>query len=139
MVDDEPNLFSSLAAILRRSGYTVSIAANARESFLYLKTCRFDVILLDLRLKETSGLQLLPMFHRLYPDIPVIILTGDDSLETHVEAFRLGAVGYLIKPIDPMQILTCIQEIIKEQRLSVYRSTKMRKTKGKRGIKNRAI
>ncbi len=129
IVDDEPALFSSLAAVLRRFGYDVSVASCSTDAFQTLKVCRFDLILLDLKLKETTGLQLLPMFRRMYPHIPVVILTGDDSNESTLQAIRLGARGYLLKPIDPQQIAVCIGEVLKQDQLARMKLVRLPRTR----------
>lgn len=116
IIDDEPNLRSTLAIILKRGGYSVDSVADAQAALQKLISERFDLVFLDLKMPGMSGMQLLPEVRLLYPDMPILILTANASLETAIEALRLGARGYLLKPLDPSQILVRLEEIFREQR-----------------------
>ncbi len=121
IIDDEPNLRSTLGMILRRGGYEVTTAAHAQEALQLLINRRFDLVFLDLKMPGMDGMQLLPEMRLLYPDMPIVILTANASLETAIEALRAGAKGYLLKPLDPVQILNRVSEILKEQQQSRQR------------------
>jgi two-component system response regulator ResD len=114
IIDDEPNLRRSLALILQRAGYAVTTAGNAREACQFLEAGAFDLAFLDLKMPDMSGLQLLPQIHRLYPEMPVLILTAHATLDSAIEAVRKGARDYLLKPIDPVQILSRVEEVLAE-------------------------
>jgi len=115
IIDDEANLRRSLSIILQRGGYLVTCAANAQEGFQLLQAGSFDLMFLDIKLPDRSGIALLPDIRQLYPDMPVLILTAHATLETAIEAVRQGARDYLLKPIDPDHILVRTQEILAEQ------------------------
>jgi DNA-binding response OmpR family regulator len=115
IVDDEPKLARSLALILQRAGYRVTTAATAREGLQFLQAGPFDLVFLDIKLPDQSGIQLLPQIRRLYPDMPVVILTAHASLDTAIEAVRAGASDYLLKPIDPEAILARVNKIHEDQ------------------------
>jgi DNA-binding response OmpR family regulator len=121
IVDDEPNLRRSLALILQRVGYEVLTAANADEARKFVQDCKIDLIFLDLKMPDISGLDLLSEFHQVDPDLPVLILTGNATMDSAIEAVRRGARDYLLKPLDPEQIVTRIAEIIDEQQHSKRR------------------
>jgi DNA-binding response OmpR family regulator len=114
IIDDEINLRRSLALILERSGYQVSLAANALEAMLQLKTRSFDLTFLDLKLPDRDGISLLPQIRSEYPNMPVLILTAHATLETAIRAVRAGARDYLLKPLDPPLILKRVREIFLE-------------------------
>jgi DNA-binding response OmpR family regulator len=116
IIDDEPNLRRSLGLILQRAGYTVTTASNAAEALQLLQAGPFDIAFLDIKLPDKNGIQLLPQIKNLYPEMPILILTAHATLETAIGAVRLGAKDYLLKPIDPENILTRIEDIIKEQK-----------------------
>jgi DNA-binding response OmpR family regulator len=116
VVDDEPKLSRSLALILQHSGYGVSTAASAGEALQLLQAGAYDLVFLDIKLPDQSGVQLLPQIHAVYPDMPVLMLTAHASLETAIEAVRAGARDYLLKPIDPEAILARVAKILDEQR-----------------------
>ncbi|MCI0521235.1 MAG: response regulator transcription factor [Chloroflexi bacterium] len=114
IIDDEANLRASLAMILQRAGYRVSAAANAYQALDYLRAGAFDLAFLDIRMPEMDGMTLLPEIRKQYPNMPVLILTANATLETAIGAVRKGARDYLIKPVDPAKILARVQEIIAE-------------------------
>lgn len=114
IIDDEINLRRSLSMVLQRSGYAVTTAGNAQEVFQYLQAGAFDLVFLDLKMPDINGLELLLQIRRIYPNMPVMILTAHATLESAIEAVRRGARDYLLKPIDPAQIVERVQEILAE-------------------------
>jgi DNA-binding response OmpR family regulator len=121
VVDDEYNLRRSLALILERVGYVVVTAEGAEQARQYFQDCQFDLVFLDLKMPDINGLDLLSEFHGANPGLPVLILTGHATLESAIEAVRRGARDYLLKPLDPDQIVHRVAEIISEQRASSRR------------------
>jgi DNA-binding response OmpR family regulator len=115
IVDDELNLRRSLSLILQRAGYVVTAASGAQEAFQYLLSGAFDLVFLDLKMPETNGLELLTEIRKLYPEMPVVILTAHATLESAIEAVRHGASDYLLKPIDPQKIITRAQEVLQRE------------------------
>ena len=116
IVDDEPKLSRSLALILQGAGYGVTTAGDAKEGLQRLQAGAYNLMFLDIRLPDQSGIQLLPQIRSLYPDMPVLILTAHATLETAMEAVRAGARDYLLKPIDPETILARVHKILEEQK-----------------------
>lgn len=114
VVDDEINLRHTLALILQRAGYTVTAAGNGQEARKYLENGNFDLVFLDLKMPDIDGIVLLPEIRRLYPELPVLILTAHATLDSAIHAVRLGARDYLLKPIDPAQILVRVKEVLAE-------------------------
>ncbi len=114
VVDDEENLRRTLALILQREGYVVTTAASVKEASGCLEASAFDLVCLDLKLPDASGLTLLPEIHSQYPDMPVLILTAHDKLGVALEAVRGGARDYLLKPIDPPILLARVKEVLAE-------------------------
>jgi len=121
VIDDEPNLRRTLAAILQRAGYLVTTASTAREALENLTTGAFDLVFLDIRMPEMDGMTVLPQIRRMYPDMPVLIVTAHATLETAMQAVRQGARDYLLKPVDPEKILARVAEILAEQKLPARR------------------
>jgi two-component system response regulator HydG len=112
VVDCDAKLRFTISVILKRAGYSVVGVDNASDGLRQLSTRPFHLVLMDLCLPDIDGLIMLPEIQRLFPGIPVIILTGDDSVNTTMRALGLGACGYLLKPIHPGQILTCIEQVL---------------------------
>jgi DNA-binding response OmpR family regulator len=114
IIDDEPNLRRSLGLILQRAGYGITSAADASEAIHLLQAGGYDMAFLDIKLPDRNGIQLLPQIRELYPEMPVVILTAHATLDTAIEAVRLGARDYLLKPIDPDDILQRVKSILSE-------------------------
>lgn len=114
IVDDEPNLRRSLGLILQRAGYIVTTAANAAEALQVLQAGAYDLAFLDIKLPDQNGIQLLPQLRQLYPEMPILILTAHATLDSAIGAVRMGARDYLLKPIDPDNILSRVGEILAE-------------------------
>ncbi len=112
LVDDEVNLLDTLALILIRAGYDVRCAKDAEMASRILQNTFFGLVFLDLRLIDADGLDLLDSIHQSYPDTSVVILTGHPSIESEAVSRQKGAKAYLNKPIDPLQIIKCVQEIL---------------------------
>jgi DNA-binding response OmpR family regulator len=104
VVDDEGAIRYSIGKTLQRVGYQVSAAASAEEAMAMLGEQLFDVVLTDIRMPGLTGVELLSRIKEKAPDAIVILMTGYASLGTAVEALRLGAHDYLIKPISSQDI-----------------------------------
>jgi DNA-binding NtrC family response regulator len=98
VVDDEPLLREFLEETLRRRGYLVTPAPGGEEALRRVTLDPPDVILLDIRMQGRDGISLLPEFRLLCPDAPILMMTGHGTLESAVQAMRLGAFDYLTKP-----------------------------------------
>jgi DNA-binding response OmpR family regulator len=115
IVDDEDRLRLSLSLILQKENYRVETVANAEDALDCLKSHEYDLMFLDLNLPGMSGIDLLVEVHRQVPHLPVLILTAHAALESAIQAVRLGARDYLIKPVEPVLILTRVAEILAER------------------------
>jgi DNA-binding response OmpR family regulator len=115
VVDDEPNLRKTLALILQRAGYTVMTAGSADEAHQLLGAGAFGLVFLDIKMPDKSGLTLLKEIRDIYPEMPIVLLTAHASLESAIEAVRVGATDYLLKPIDPPQILERVSQALAKQ------------------------
>jgi DNA-binding response OmpR family regulator len=114
IVDDENRLRLSLSLILQKENYRVETVANAEDALDCLKLHEYDLMFLDLNLPGMSGIDLLIEVHKQFPHMPVLILTAHAALESAIQAVRLGARDYLIKPVEPVLILTRVAEILAE-------------------------
>lgn len=115
IIDDEAALRQTLTRILRQAGCEVTAAADGPEGLQRLAASGYDLAYLDIHLPGLDGLQVLKEVHRLYPALPVILFTGHASLQSALEAMRLGATDYLIKPVDPETLLARTRVILEEQ------------------------
>jgi two-component system response regulator HydG len=98
VVDDEPTIRETCAEVARQVGMKVTTVASAEEAFEVLENSAVDIVLTDLMLQRTSGLDLLKRVHDTSPTLPVIVLTQYGTIDSAVAATRLGAVDYVTKP-----------------------------------------
>src|SRR5687767_14731624 len=115
IVDDEDRLRLSLSYMLQKEKYRVEAATNAEEALGCLRSHEYDLMFLDLNMPGMSGIDLLVEVHKRYPHMPVLILTAHAALESAIQAVRLGARDYLVKPVEPVEILTRVAEILAER------------------------
>ncbi len=110
VVDDETGIRELLTEILNDEGYTVDAAENAFQAREYRQQQRPDLVLLDIWMPEIDGITLLKEWHSSkLLDMPVLIMSGHATIETALEATRIGAVGYLEKPISMAKLLKAIE------------------------------
>jgi two-component system, NtrC family, response regulator AlgB len=117
VIDDEKNIRRAMAMALESMQHDVVCAASGAEGFKELKSATFDVVFLDLKLHRENGLDVLGEILRLEPEAAVVIVTAFASVETAVEAMRLGAFDYLPKPCTPEQVRQLLAKIEKTKRL----------------------
>lgn len=115
LIDDEAGLRLTMVCILGEAGYTVTPVANGPDALQALRQDEFDLAYLDIRLPEMDGLMVLKEIHRLYPELPVILITAHASLQSAVEAVRLGATDYLLKPVAPEALIARTKTVLEEQ------------------------
>ncbi|RIK36922.1 MAG: DNA-binding response regulator [Chloroflexi bacterium] len=108
IVDDEPVVRSFLVRVLEQAGYTVQAAHHGRDALQRLQAAPFDVLLTDIKMDQLDGVQLLARARAQYPDMAVILLTGHATVQSAVEALRLGAHDYLLKPAKNEDILAAV-------------------------------
>jgi len=132
LVDDERNLVTMLGKILRRQGHDVVLAENGEDALRQVALTRppgpdegserdpeapFDAIVSDLQMPRMDGMTLLRELKEHHPEIPVVVLTGHGSIESAVEAMKIGAYDYIIKPCNPDEIILVLQRAIEASRL----------------------
>jgi NtrC-family two-component system response regulator AlgB len=117
IVDDEKNIRRTLTLALESMDHEVACASNSALALAELKARPYDVVLLDLRLSQESGLDVLEEILRVAPKISVVMVTAYASVETAVEAMRRGAFDYLPKPCTPDQVRQVLARIEKTRKL----------------------
>ena len=103
-VDDEEQLLSMLTRFLQRAGFQVTTASDGRRAVELLDRETFDVVVSDIDMPRMSGLQFLGTVRQRDLDLPVVLMTGMPDLKSAVRAVELGALNYLIKPVDTAQL-----------------------------------
>jgi DNA-binding response OmpR family regulator len=104
VVDDEETVCHSITKVLSRRGYSVAHALTVESALTLMKDRSFDLVITDLMIPGTSGLELLQILRDHYPELDVIMITGYASIESAVKATRLGAAAYLPKPFTPDEL-----------------------------------
>src|SRR6476660_4491128 len=108
VVDDEKNQREILETILSGEGYDVTTASSGEAAMKFVQTRRFDLVLTDLKMTGMSGLDLLKELTNFDKSIIVILLTAHGSVDSAVDALRLGAFDYLQKPYDSAKLLDTV-------------------------------
>ena len=115
VVDDEPALRESLAGWLERDGYEVELAADSKEALKRLKDSRFDILIVDIKMKEISGMEILKQVKVNHPKATVVMMTAYGSIDTAIKAMKNNAYDYLLKPFDPIDLSLMIKKIFQEK------------------------
>lgn len=115
IVDDEQAQRDLLAGFLKKRGYAVSIAASGREAIELNKTTGFDLAILDLKMPEIDGIETMSRMREIDPQAFFIILTGYGTVESAVEAMKIGAYDYLSKPINLDELELLIERAREDQ------------------------
>ena len=108
LVDDERTLRESCASVLQMDGYSVTLAGRGEEALDLLKNRRFDIVLVDLYMSQVSGLEILKAALTSNKDSIVVVMTGNPSVTTSIEALRAGAWDYLPKPFSATHLQVLI-------------------------------
>ena len=117
LVEDEANMVRTLAKILERKGYSVDAAGTGEEALQRLSERTYDLVITDLNMPVMDGLQLLREMKTLQITPATIVLTGHGTIQSAVEAMKLGAGDYLIKPCHPDELLMVAARLLELRQL----------------------
>ena len=115
IVEDEDTFRESLKRVFLREGYDVDAVDSCESAFESLECGSYDLIITDIILPCVNGLELLRKCRERHPNVIVIIITAYASIETAVEAMKVGAYDYLVKPIIHEQIKTLVRKALDER------------------------
>jgi len=115
IIDDDESIRRTLSSILKEKGYIVDTARNADEALRKSKDIYYNLALIDIRLPDIEGTDLLNKLEETSPEMIKIILTGYPSLQNAIKAVNRGADGYLVKPADIDDLHRMIEEHLKRQ------------------------
>ncbi|MCX6553301.1 MAG: response regulator [Acidobacteria bacterium] len=113
VVDDEPVVANSVRRTLSRRGFRVDEAFSGNEALNRILNEMYDLVLLDMRMPDSNGLELLPTIKKHRPKLPVVMVTGYASIDTAVEAIQRGASDYVAKPFTPEELFTAANKAIR--------------------------
>jgi len=118
IVDDEPNLRKILSAQLSRDGYDVLTAEDGEQGLQLLREHHIDLVVTDLKMPKVDGMTLLREAIREDPDLPIVMITAHGTVDTAVEALKLGAFDYLTKPFDKDEVRQIVAKALKTRQLA---------------------
>jgi DNA-binding NarL/FixJ family response regulator len=116
LVDDDRSLLSAAAGVLRHHGFDVECHEEAASAVGALDRRRFDLVLTDLHLPGATGLELLRQVHARGLDTSVIVITGEPTVASAIEAIRLAALDYVLKPFDPEDLAARVRRGVEKSR-----------------------
>jgi DNA-binding NtrC family response regulator len=126
IVDDQDMMRDSLAAILAREGHEIIAANDGQVAISRLATTKIDLVITDLKMPKMTGIELLAEVKKLKPEVPVVLMTAFATVQTAVEAMKLGAYDYIQKPFDGDEIKLLVDRTLEHNRLirenAAYRS-----------------
>ncbi|HEY0906536.1 MAG TPA: sigma 54-interacting transcriptional regulator, partial [Methylophilus sp.] len=118
-VDDEPNMRRLLEISLRQAGYKVVSAANGRDALALIQAQPVDLVVSDLHMPGMSGLALLEALRKQYERLPFIMVTAQGEIKTAVEAMKLGASDYILRPFELETLEIAIEKALTVNRIQL--------------------
>ena len=115
IVDDDKTILEAFKVLLETKKYKISTAENGREALEKVLNNFYNLVLLDIKLPDVEGTDLLLEFRQLRPEIKTIIVTGYSSRKNAINSLNLGADGYLEKPVTPGKLLEIVADKLSEQ------------------------
>jgi two-component system response regulator HydG len=119
VIDDDPFMRDACDQTLTRRGHKVTLAESGRKALPLLEKWSFDLILLDLKMPDEDGLFVLARIRDLDPEAVVIMITGHGSIETAVQAIKLGAFDFITKPFTPAELIALVNRVLRNRRLTI--------------------
>src|SRR4030042_1937081 len=135
IIDDDESTCKSLSLILGKKGYDTGMAGTGKEALQKAQGRFFNLALLDLKLPDMEGVELVTPLQRIHPDMIVLIITGYPSLESAVRTSLEGALAYITKPLNMDSLLIAVRDALERQRRAIgirrpSRGTKRELTRG---------
>ena len=119
VAEDERASCEYLKLLLEEMGFEVRLTGNGVEALLALEAGVFDLVITDLRMPSMDGFELLTHLGQRWPDLPAIVLTANEDVSDVIDAIRLGAVNYLVKPATPSSVGLAVERALLTRRRSV--------------------
>ena len=116
VVDDELLIRDLLYDFFSERDWGVAVYGSSENALEAVRTKKYDVVLVDLKLPEVDGISLVSKIRDLYPELPVVIMTAFPSVETAIEALRLKVDDYIIKPFNINKLFKTLDAIIEKSR-----------------------
>jgi len=117
LIEDDLSIAASLGGVLRDEGYAVTLAERGDEGLSLGTNSDFEVVLTDLKLPGVNGLELVRELHQVRPRVPIILMTAHGTTDSAIEAMKLGAFDYLLKPFEMAELLEVLAKAAESNRL----------------------
>ncbi len=130
VIDDDPDFAASLKLILEGENYTTLLAYSEKEALEAIGKNTVDLALIDIRLGQDNGIDLLPKLKKIQPDILCVMITGFGTMETAIQALRNGAYDFLKKPVNPEELIVSLNRGFEKIRLIKERKARAARAKG---------
>jgi DNA-binding NtrC family response regulator len=117
VVDDDPGLCRQLESLLGAQGYLVDSVNNGAQAMQRLNENTYSLVLVDLRMPDTDGLELMEDIHKHWPDVSMIMITGDGSIPNVVSAMRAGGDDFIKKPFRNEELLLAVERALQKRRI----------------------
>ena len=114
IVEDEQDMLLGLQKILSNQGHNVDIAGNGSSGLEKIQESDFDIVITDLKMPDVDGIKVLRKVKEMHSDTAVIVITGYGTVESAVEAMKLGAYDYITKPFDAEHIKMVVQKALEQ-------------------------
>jgi DNA-binding NtrC family response regulator len=115
VVDDDKDILETLTDLLKFKGYNVDATENGKEAIEKSKAHTFNLALLDIKLPDMEGTELLSKLHQMRPQMMKIMVTGYPTLQNAVASLNSGADAYVLKPVNPKELLKIVEQKLAEQ------------------------
>lgn len=119
VIDDDAFMRDACQQALTKHGHSVTVAKSGREGLAVLENWSFDLVLLDLKMPGEDGLFVLTKIQDLDPEAIVVMISGYGSIETAVQAIKLGAFDFIAKPFTPDELLKLVNRVLRNRRLTI--------------------
>ena len=121
IVDDEKSIRTTLKIFLEREGFVVDTAETAMHAMDLIRTVSYDILISDIIMPQVSGVEFLEEIRLSLPDVPILMMTGEPTVETAVVALQLGAFDYLYKPIQKDSLVKTVKQAAKARELALQK------------------
>jgi DNA-binding NtrC family response regulator len=115
IIDDNENMLETLSDILQEQGYATETATTGKEAIRKAKNISINIAIIDIKLPDITGMEVLQTFRRLYPNRKNIIITGNATLLNTIDALNMGANAFIMKPLDPDRLERALKQCLDDQ------------------------
>lgn len=117
VIDDEAGMCSLINTVLSDEGYAVTTTQKPQDGVTYLKKETFDLVITDLRMPKMNGIEILQAVKTVSPSMPVILITAYSTVDSAVQAMKLGAADYVAKPFKNDELCAAVNNVLEKSRL----------------------